>query len=244
MASARISREQTEAACRIASRVYDKNLRRTTGVQSLVNEHGLNSGSAGDFINDYACLVEGRVFHRGMSSMAMEMFMETIFAQRPSAARNAIQSLRSHIAYYEGHTRTTMRSFRTIADAYAARLPEVESLEEAEVMLSMRVISSLADPAARRARLAKASSMPRTRLVPVVVFERNPDVIAEVLCRANGVCEDCLHPAPFLRASTGTPYLEVHHRKRLADGGEDTVANAIALCPNCHRRLHYGTQDS
>jgi 5-methylcytosine-specific restriction protein A len=26
----------------------------------------------------------------------------------------------------------------------------------------------------------------------------------------------------------------------LAEGGEDTVENALALCPNCHRRLHFG----
>lgn len=32
----------------------------------------------------------------------------------------------------------------------------------------------------------------------------------------------------------------MHHRRRLADGGEDTVANAIALCPSCHRERHYG----
>lgn len=115
--------------------------------------------------------------------MAMELFMESIFAQRPSAAINAVQSLRSHISYYEGLTKTTMRSFRVIADTYAARLLEADSLEKAEVMLSMRVSSSLADPAARRARLAKASSTPRTRIVPVVIFDRNPDVIAEVLCR-------------------------------------------------------------
>ncbi|WP_147195697.1 HNH endonuclease [Rummeliibacillus stabekisii] len=36
------------------------------------------------------------------------------------------------------------------------------------------------------------------------------------------------------------PNLEVHHIKRLADGEEDTVENAIAVCPNCHRELHFG----
>nr|WP_275041241.1 HNH endonuclease signature motif containing protein [Halomonas meridiana] len=46
--------------------------------------------------------------------------------------------------------------------------------------------------------------------------------------------------APFNRKSDGSPYLEVHHRKPLAEGGDDTVANAIALCPNCHRAAHYG----
>jgi 5-methylcytosine-specific restriction protein A len=34
--------------------------------------------------------------------------------------------------------------------------------------------------------------------------------------------------------------LEVHHKKQLSEGGEDTVENAIALCPNCHREAHYG----
>jgi 5-methylcytosine-specific restriction protein A len=36
------------------------------------------------------------------------------------------------------------------------------------------------------------------------------------------------------------PYLEVHHIKRLADKGSDTTTNSIAVCPNCHRELHYG----
>lgn len=71
-------------------------------------------------------------------------------------------------------------------------------------------------------------------------FKRNPDVIAEVLIRADGVCEQCDQHAPFKRASDGTPFLEVHHIIRLADGGEDTVDNTIAVCPNCHRELHYG----
>ncbi|MDH7515993.1 MAG: HNH endonuclease, partial [Bacteroidota bacterium] len=65
-------------------------------------------------------------------------------------------------------------------------------------------------------------------------------VIAEVLARANGICESCRQPAPFRRASDGSPYLEVHHRVWLSRGGEDTVSNAVALCPNCHRRMHYG----
>ncbi|WP_413817679.1 HNH endonuclease [Pseudomonas viridiflava] len=33
--------------------------------------------------------------------------------------------------------------------------------------------------------------------------------------------------------------MEVHHKIRLADGGLDTLENAVALCPNCHRATHY-----
>ena len=69
-------------------------------------------------------------------------------------------------------------------------------------------------------------------------YSRDESVKAWVLNRANGICEACSEPAPFLDSSN-FPFLEVHHVRHLADGGSDTVTNAIALCPNCHRRLHY-----
>jgi predicted HNH restriction endonuclease len=37
-----------------------------------------------------------------------------------------------------------------------------------------------------------------------------------------------------------TPYLEVHHVMPLGEGGDDTLENAAALCPLCHRELHFG----
>lgn len=93
---------------------------------------------------------------------------------------------------------------------------------------------------ARAKRLAKAPKIPSRIAVTTYVFRRNADVIVETLARANGHCERCTLEAPFLRRTDGSPYLEVHHRIPLAAGGEDTVANAIALCPNCHRRAHFG----
>lgn len=72
----------------------------------------------------------------------------------------------------------------------------------------------------------------------VRVFSRDPEVRAFVLVQANGRCESCNQLAPFTTAA-GVPYLEVHHVVPLANGGPDTVSNAVALCPNCHRRVHY-----
>lgn len=92
----------------------------------------------------------------------------------------------------------------------------------------------------RKERLKNAIPRPRKVWRKVEVYVRNPDVVAEVLHRAKGRCEECRKDAPFVRSSNGTPYLEVHHRKQLSDGGDDTVANAIALCPNCHRKKHFG----
>jgi hypothetical protein len=109
-----------------------------------------------------------------------------------------------------------------------------ESFEEA-------VQRSLSDDVDRRRnRLSTAPRMPKKRTTSITIFERNPDVVAEALYLAQGICQDCNGPAPFLRASTGQPYLEVHHIKPLSDEGEDLVENTTALCPNCHRKRHYG----
>lgn len=96
-------------------------------------------------------------------------------------------------------------------------------------------------PKSRREDLIKNSNpIPAKKLAVVEVYERNPNVIAEALYRANGICESCNQPAPFKRAKDGTPYLEVHHKVPLAQGGEDSLENATAICPNCHRRAHFG----
>lgn len=68
-------------------------------------------------------------------------------------------------------------------------------------------------------------------------FLRDMTVKSWIQQNAAGVCEGCGREAPFV-VDDGTPFLEVHHVRSLADGGADSIANAVALCPNCHRRAH------
>lgn len=104
-----------------------------------------------------------------------------------------------------------------------------------------KVIKSLKDSKEKREeRLKSAECTPQTKYVLAKQYIRNPDVVASVLERAGKRCENCNSVAPFNRKSDNTPYLEVHHKKQLAKGGEDSVQNAIALCPNCHRKMHFG----
>ena len=92
----------------------------------------------------------------------------------------------------------------------------------------------------RKKRLSLAPKKPKSIQVISRAYRRNPDVIVEVLKRANGKCEHCGKDAPFTRAKDDSPYLEIHHRVFLSKGGNDTIENAMALCPNCHREFHYG----
>ena len=68
-------------------------------------------------------------------------------------------------------------------------------------------------------------------------YIRSAGVVNETRRRANGMCQLCNQPAPFIDRK-GNPYLEVHHIIWLSRGGEDSTENTVALCPNCHTRMH------
>ena len=71
----------------------------------------------------------------------------------------------------------------------------------------------------RLERIGNEPKLPEKKFAIATVYDRSPHVAAQVLARANGCCEWCGTKAPFIRASDGTPYLEVHHVVHLADGG-------------------------
>lgn len=73
----------------------------------------------------------------------------------------------------------------------------------------------------------------------ISLYQRDVNVKAWILKNSKGVCELCRKIAPFSTID-GIPFLEIHHIKQLADGGSDTITNTVALCPNCHREIHYG----
>lgn len=89
-------------------------------------------------------------------------------------------------------------------------------------------------------RAKESKGKPARKTVQRNDFVRNPYVVAAAILRSNGHCEmpECAR-ALFFRENE-TPYLEVHHVIPLAEHGDDTLVNAAALCPHCHRELHFG----
>jgi 5-methylcytosine-specific restriction protein A len=69
------------------------------------------------------------------------------------------------------------------------------------------------------------------------VFDGDQIVSEYARRRADGTCQLCGMPAPF-KNRDGEPFLEIHHIVPLDEGGQDTVENVAALCPNCHRKMH------
>jgi HNH endonuclease len=174
-----------------------------------------------------------------------------------------LNSARQKMFVSQGGLRRTLKSAKS-TDLYAVqfKVNHGENLDAITEYLEKNVIPrwiqeptlSFVPPISFDEAVAKAKKLTRKQRIeklkqfpkfPVKVevttssYVRNPFVVAEVLLKSRGICKKCGENAPFKRKD-GTPYLEVHHKTQLARGGEDTVANAIALCPNCHREKHYG----
>lgn len=75
------------------------------------------------------------------------------------------------------------------------------------------------------------------RSVKVTNYIRDQYVSEYAKRIANGRCQLCGEMAPFLDEHN-KPYLETHHIIWLSEGGPDTIGNTVALCPNCHRKMH------
>ena len=73
----------------------------------------------------------------------------------------------------------------------------------------------------------------------IEVYPRNRVLKAYVKRRSNYTCEmpNCNYQG-FPKENREL-YIEIHHVIPLSEGGEDSMSNTVALCPNCHRALHY-----
>lgn len=243
----KITTEQINAAFDVARQVYLGELKASRGATLLEQKHGLNINSATALIRDYRHLREGECYRRTLSTPAADIYLERILREDGAdALAPAIKSVWAHIEYYEGEKKTTVHALRGVVARHEEQLRrhrKCTTLAQLHADFERAVATARSDTAeARRRRLAQAPRRPATITVTAEVFLRNHDVVAEVLERANGRCEICQREAPFI-SRKGIPYLEVHHVVQLADGGDDTTTNAVAACPNCHRRAHYGRAD-
>ena len=109
-----------------------------------------------------------------------------------------------------------------------------DDLSATSVSLKIEVLRKRAYDAAIASENKGTSTTIRT------VHVRSQAVKDYVLRRAGGICESCMQPAPFT-TKAGLPYLEPHHINRLSDGGLDHPKYIGAICPACHKEIHYGS---
>lgn len=115
-------------------------------------------------------------------------------------------------------------------------LPPDKSILDEEFEDEVRKVSK--KPMEELQKIAKKKeSAGITSVLQVKTYHRDATIAAYVKKRANGRCQLCGLPAPF-KDQNNEPYLECHHIEWLSKGGVDSIDNCVALCPNCHKRMH------
>jgi 5-methylcytosine-specific restriction protein A len=84
-----------------------------------------------------------------------------------------------------------------------------------------------------------ADVAPERRQELRLVYPRSRALAGDVKREQGYVCLGCDADPGWLDAD-GNRYLEAHHLEHLSRGGADAKRNLVALCPNCHRRVHHG----
>lgn len=123
--------------------------------------------------------------------------------------------------------------------------PAEHAAEASATAQELPAPSSVTDPSPPAATLAYVDQFSEpaavaAREATVLVRDRSAAVRASVLVRSQGCCEFCARPG-FLTAA-GSIYLETHHVVPLSEDGPDHESNVVALCPEDHRRAHYGAE--
>ncbi len=164
------------------------------------------------------------------------------------------QTRKGHVAYIgqmvckdyairRGRDRNGNERDIIVFDLVPVEFDTPESSADPELEHVLESIDDLSLQELRQKAVDKAVSTADAKERRTKYYVRSKAIKLYALARAGGVCEGCGQPAPFVRLDE-TPYLEVHHIKKLADEGPDDPKWVIALCPNCHRRAHHGIDAS
>jgi len=173
------------------------------------------SSSNGVAVHLFEVHVDGVYTYVGQVRLAYDPYQET----QPDKTKVERKVWVFPLAVVNGHVPSVPDAVLSKQEARAAR--EVRRLSDDEV----------------KQRAERARAQPGQRPTSTTRYARDPHVAEYAKRRAKGICELCESPAPFSNGN-GEPYLETHHIEWLAKGGADTVANTVALCPNCHRKMH------
>jgi 5-methylcytosine-specific restriction protein A len=236
------------------------------GIYGLILESWGPTHRNKDYNTALDCIIE-RLIDSGVDNVVVYLASSTVRKHMPSITERKIhpgeffslkgdnpRNIRLEMCSYQAHFSSTGKKDVPSGNRAKRIMINVPGINDGEFweQIVLGELSDLFQPTedeavlnARVSKLIKQNlSEPKGYQSPVVVerlqkvFARDPRVKTWILQKSNGICESCGGNAPFY-INGGIPYLEVHHVVPLSLSGTDTISNCVALCPNCHRALHY-----
>jgi 5-methylcytosine-specific restriction protein A len=231
-----INTKQISLIATWAKKVVDKKTLDSIAADNLEKIGDINRSTALMYIHAYIAMSKGIVFKRTISEAAVRHYLE-IF-KKSNNLDNALKSLSGHLAYFKKISNSNPVGKTKVLEEYKKSVSPQDYFISTNEQIDLEMEKTI-DELEKNLRL-QPRKKPELITVTTQVYKRNPLLVAWALKKANGKCAACKKPAPFSKKSNNTPYLEVHHKNPLSNGGFDDMKNVIALCPNCHRKKHHG----
>lgn len=222
----KISDEASAAAYQVAKRVYQGHLNREKGLDLLASRHSMNRNSAGDYLNIFACMIEGRRYTRTNNAFATDYYLTHIHEDYgEDGLRNALAALALHLEYYEALRGVSLKKIRDIQSKHAA-------------LISYSAVTVFPEEVPEGEQFFEGAVTKRF----VNVYERNPAARTTCVNHYGCKCFVCDFDFEGCYGEIGRLFIHVHHLVELSTiNGEyvvDPINDLRPVCPNCHAMIH------
>ena len=206
------------------------------------------SGSLIHFIEDYEDCVnlKDRILKTSSRKYPMSFEHQILLSENKEQAMNIIKEAKEHGIELGEEWMNRYHSMWRIREKQNERRQKV-SIDEREGFTEFYVefsrmkrtyLNGLSSKALKQILMEQQLKEINTKKqIQEAIFSRSIHVKEFARKVSNGICQLCDQEAPFLDKQ-GTPFLEVHHIQFLYEGGRDSIDNVVAICPNCHRKIH------
>lgn len=224
-----------------AKRVYEGNLSKTNGINSLVQELNMNRGSAQMIIVQiFPKLLDGDQFTRTLSVDLFNSFLRFILEDYGAERlKNSLSALKMHIDYIKekGDSKIKLRKIyqRYLDDLKVKDEPSiVDEIEQVEIAnhLKDKTKSDLIN----ELKNSESSSSEKVT-VNHKSYKRNNKIVALIKILRNFECQIC---GQFILKKDGSKYIEAAHIIPKHKQGNESPKNIILLCPNQHKEFDLG----
>jgi 5-methylcytosine-specific restriction enzyme A len=234
----KVSNDLAPIAYKLAKDVYYNRLTLTEARDRLVEEYGMNSNSAVDYILSFRHFLKGERYTRTNNAYAAEYFINAIYNDYGSTGlKNALKALKLHIEYYEDLQKITMHKQKKILDKFTKLLADYPDEEEqSEIIQNFKQQKKSKQDIAHELSQLKPSD-PVLITINGKVYKRDNRTIALIKILRDFKCQIC--KCQIIKKD-GTPYIEAAHIKPKHQKGNETLDNILILCPNHHKEFDLG----
>lgn len=209
----------------IATQVYDGILDRKKGLD-ILSSKGMNGNSASDYINNYKCMRNGKIFTRTSNVYSTKYFLGKIYSKYGlEGLEKALMSLSYHLEYYEQKSNAKVVKKWKVYNNYLQKL-------------KIEPIILFPNEGEEKCEFLEGKS----KKVLVNLFERCPAARKKCVDHYGYKCAVFVFDFKAKYGEIGNNFIHVHHIVDISlidkEYVIDPLKDLIPVCPNCHAMLH------